>query len=101
MRLKVFLVSWCFLTLTVAISSSSDENLMTDMTEAVFGTQTSRNIFPMAFLGKSFSQKSLFDLLRYMTHKLHEKDFNQLSGKLTLLYLKGLKFVIAKIRYIL
>ena len=56
MRVKVFLLSWCFLTLTVAISSSSssDENLMTDMTEAVFGTQTSRNIFPMAFLGKLF-----------------------------------------------
>jgi len=37
----------------VAISSSStDENLMTDMTEAVFGTQNNLNIFPMAFLGK-------------------------------------------------
>ncbi len=53
MKVKAFFVSWCLLTLAVAISSSSsDEDLMTDMTEAVFGTQASRNIFPMAFLGK-------------------------------------------------
>ena len=58
MELKNMFARTLFLSVFFLVSADAYGDLV-DMTSQVFGTQTTRNILPMAFLGKNFTVFSL------------------------------------------